>query len=345
MNNLFLKACRREEVERTPVWFMRQAGRFLPEYRKIREKYDMLAIIRKPELSVQVSLLPLKYIPVDAVILFSDIMTPLEAAGISWDLKENVGPVIQNPIRSSRDVEGLHDIEPEEDLSYVLETIRLLRNELDGEFPLIGFSGAPFTLASYLIEGGSSRGFTKTKKLMYQEPTLWHSLMEKLSLIVERYLRAKIIHGVDAIQVFDSWVGCLSPEDYREYVQPYSRSVFKRLGETSVPSIHFGTGTTNLLELMKETGGDVIGIDWRIPLDLAWERIGFDVGIQGNLDPAILLGPPERIENRTNDILRRANGRPGHIFNLGHGILPDTPMDNVKRVVDFVHAYSNKDTI
>ncbi|MCH7761437.1 uroporphyrinogen decarboxylase, partial [candidate division TA06 bacterium] len=270
MNDRFLKACRREEVDVTPVWFMRQAGRYLPEYRKIREKNDIMTICKTPELSTQVTLLPLQEFDVDAAILFADIMLPLEAVGVDLEFVENVGPVIQKPVQGMRDVDTLRMIEPGEDLPFVLDAIRMIRRELEGKLPLIGFSGAPFTLASYLIEGGPSRVFIKTKSMMYQEPHLWHSLMEKLTEIVRRYMKSQISAGVQALQLFDSWVGCLSPEDYREYVLPYSRSILQGLREMEIPIIHFGTGTATLLKLMKEAGGDVIGVDWRIPLDDAW---------------------------------------------------------------------------
>jgi uroporphyrinogen decarboxylase len=341
-NDRFLKACRREAVDCTPVWFMRQAGRYLLEYRKIRDKHDILTICRTPELCAQVTLLPVRRLSVDAAILFADIMLPLGAMGVEFEFKANVGPVIHNPIRDRAGVEALRVVAPEEAVPFVLEAIQIMRKELRGQVPLIGFSGAPFTLASYLIEGGPTRDFTRTKSLMYREPAVWHALMEKLTQVVLSYLQTQIQAGVHAVQLFDSWVGCLSPQDYREFVLPYSRRIFEGLREYGVPHIHFGTSTATLLELMKEAGGDVMGIDWRMELDQAWARLGYDVGIQGNLEPAVLLGPFERVEKCTRDILHSAGSRPGHIFNLGHGMLPETPVDHVVRLVEFVHEYSRR---
>lgn len=341
-NDRFLKACWREPANCTPVWFMRQAGRYLPEYRKIREKYDILTICQTPELCAQVTLLPIKKLNVDAAIIFADIMLPLGAMGVAFEFKENVGPVIHNPIRDQTAVEALHLVEPEEAVPFVLEAIRMVHQELDGGVPLIGFAGGPFTLASYLIEGGPTRDFARTKRLMCGEPSAWHALMAKLTQVALRYLQAQIQAGVQAVQLFDSWIGCLSPHDYQEFVLPYSRQIFEGLKDAHVPCIHFGTGTSTLLELMKAAGGDVIGIDWRIELDEAWARLGYAVGIQGNLDPAMLLGPFEQIARRVHDILQRAGNRPGHIFNLGHGVLPETPVDTVVRLVEIVHEYSRK---
>jgi len=341
-NNRFLRACRRESVDCTPVWFMRQAGRYLPEYRKIRDKHDILTICRTPELCAQVTLLPVLKLGVDAAILFSDIMLPLGAMGVEFELKENLGPIISNPIRDKESVKALRIVEPEEAVPFVLQAIRLIRTELKGQVPLIGFAGAPFTLASYLIEGRPARDFTCTKSLMYSEPAVWHALLEKLTQVVTRYLGAQIQAGVQAVQLFDSWIGCLSPPDYQEFVLPYSRRIFEGLREDGVPCIHFGTGTATLLELMKEAGGDVIGIDWRMELDKAWARLGYEVAIQGNLDPAVLLGPFERVEKCVRDILQRAGNRPGHIFNLGHGIRPETPVDHVAQLVEIVHEHSRR---
>lgn len=335
MNDRFLRACRCESVDATPIWIMRQAGRYLPEYRKLREKHDILTLCKTPALSAQVTLMPLRTFDLDAAILFADIMLPLEGMGVSLEIIESVGPVIEKPIRSLSDVQALRVIDPEEDVPYVLETIRLLLKEL--KVPLIGFSGAPFTLASYLIEGKPSRDFTNVKRFMYGNPDGWQALMQMLTSVVLEYLKAQIRAGVHAIQLFDSWVGCLSPQDYREYVLPYSQIIFHDLAHMNVPRIHFGVGTATLLELMKEAGGDVIGVDWRIPLDLAWQRIGYDRAIQGNLDPAVLLGPQELIGQRARVILAQADGRSGHIFNLGHGILQHTPPEHVKYLVDAVH--------
>ncbi|MBI3660532.1 uroporphyrinogen decarboxylase [Candidatus Acetothermia bacterium] len=341
-NDRFLKACRREPVDCTPVWFMRQAGRYLTEYRKLREKYDLLTIAKTPGLCAQVTLLPVRKFELDAAILFADIMLPLEAMGVNFELKENIGPVIHNPIRRCADVEALRVVEPEEAVPFVLEAIRLIRSEL--RVPLIGFSGAPFTLASYLIEGSPSRTFVQTKSLMYREPATWHQLMERLTQLVLEYLRAQVRAGVQAVQLFDSWVGCLSPQDYQEYVLPYSRRIFEGLADLKIPRIHFGTDTATLLELMRAASSEVIGVDWRIPLDRAWERIGKGYAIQGNLDPATLLGPWKLVQERTREILQQVEARPGHIFNLGHGFYPDTPVENVARLVEFVHEQtSNKE--
>ncbi len=336
--NRFLRACRRQPVDRTPVWFMRQAGRSLPEYRAIRQRHTLFEITRQPELCAAVTLQPVQRLGVDAAILFSDIMQPLEAVGIDLELVENVGPVVANPLRTADDVARLRPLEPEADLPYVLETIRLLRRELGAETALIGFVGAPFTLAGYLVEGKPSREFVRTKQMMYGEPALWDSLMSRLTDIVVAYGRAQIEAGAQALQVFDSWIGALSPRDYTRYVQPHMRRIFDAL-RGRVPLIHFGTGTAALLERMAEAGGDVIGLDWRAPLDDGWARVGGPerVGIQGNLDPTVLLAPWEVVEREAAEVLRQAGGRPGHIFNLGHGVLPQTNPDTLRRLVEYVH--------
>ncbi len=333
----FLRACWRQPVDRTPVWFMRQAGRYQPEYRQLREKFSIGEICRTPELCTQVTLLPVEQLGVDAAILFSDIMVPLQAIGIPVVIQENVGPVLNQPLRTPADVARLRPLEPEEDVPYVLEAIRLLRREL--KVPLIGFAGAPFTLASYLIEGGPTRQFVETKRLMYGAPELWHELMSRLADLVVTFLRAQVAAGAQAVQLFDSWVGCLSPQDYQAFALPYSRRILQALADCGVPRIHFGVGTASLLPLMRAAGADVVGVDWTVPLDEAWERVGTDVAIQGNLDPAVLLGPPEWVEQRARDVLARAGGRPGHIFNLGHGVLRQTSPSALRRLVDVVHAY------
>jgi uroporphyrinogen decarboxylase len=338
----FLRACRRQPVDCTPVWFMRQAGRYLPEYRRIRERYGLLDICRAPDLAAEVTLQPVRTLGVDAAILFADILLPLIPMGVELRFAAGEGPVIAHPLRSAADVEALRPLEPEEDLPFVLETIRLVRRELEGRVPLIGFAGAPFTLASYLVEGGASRDHLTTRALMFQAPDVWHTLMERLTEAVTAYLRAQVRAGAQALQLFDSWVGCLSPGDYREYVFPYSRRVLRALAEEGVPAIHFGTGTAGLLEWMRQAGGDVIGVDWRIGLGAAWQRLGPEVAIQGNLDPAALLAPRDALEKRVRQVLAEAAGRPGHIFNLGHGILPQTPVENVKAVVEMVHAFSGR---
>lgn len=333
----FLKACRKEPVECTPIWLMRQAGRYMKEYMDIRQKYDFLTMCKTPELAAEVTLQPVRIIGVDAAILFADILLPLEGMGIDLEFAKGEGPVIHNPVRSKADVDRLRVADPHEDTGYVLEAIRIVRRELEGEVPLIGFSGAPFTLASYIIEGGGSRDYVNCKAVMYSDPDAWHSLMDKLSEVVVAYLSAQIESGAQAVQVFDSWVGCLSPEDYREYVLPHQKRVMEGLAGRGVPVIHFANDASTLLEMVAEAGGDVIGVDWRIDLDVAWERIGHDKAIQGNLDPIALFAPPEVIKEKAASIISKADGRPGHIFNLGHGIHRDTPVENVKYLVEVVH--------
>jgi uroporphyrinogen decarboxylase len=339
INERFLRACRLEPVDTTPVWFMRQAGRYMAEYRAIREKYSLLEICYHPELAAEVTLQPVRALGVDAAILFADILLPVSPLGLGLDFAKGEGPVIGKPVRTLEDVRALNPVDPETDLGSVMEAIRILRRELNG-IPLIGFCGAPFTVASYIVEGGASREFLKTKTMMYSAPEVFHALMEKLSVVLSDYLVAQIRAGAQAVQVFDSWVGALSPQDYETFVLPYSQNVLEAAKAENVPVIHFGTNTTTLLPLMKRAGGDVIGLDWRIPLDDGWALLGQDVAVQGNLDPALLFAPLSEIKTRVHDILRRAAGRPGHIFNLGHGILQNTPVDNVKAVVDMVHEYS-----
>lgn len=345
MNDRFLRACRREPVDRTPVWFMRQAGRYMPEYRAIRAKHTLLEICQQPELAAEVTLQPVRALGVDAAILFADILLPLMPMGIDLEFAAGEGPVIHNPIGSARDVESLRSVDPHESLDHVLEAVRLIRRELDGATPLIGFAGAPFTLASYIIEGGSSRNYIKTKCMMYGDPRAWHALMSKLARVVADYLVAQVEAGAQAVQLFDSWVGALSPDDYREYVLPYSKLILCEVQQAGAPAIHFGTDTATLLPLMKEAGDAVIGLDWRMPLDRAWETIGFDTAVQGNLDPVALFAPRAEIEKRVKIILDRAANRPGHIFNLGHGVLPDTPVENVKAVVEMVHEFSKRSRV
>ncbi|MFQ5857546.1 MAG: uroporphyrinogen decarboxylase [Anaerolineae bacterium] len=345
MSNRFLRACRREPVDRTPVWFMRQAGRYMADYRKLREKHPILEVVKTPELAVEVTMQPINAFEVDAAIIFADILPPLEGMGIELEFVKGAGPVVHNPVRRPADVEALQVPPAEENVWFTLEAIRLARRELDGKVPLIGFSGAPFTLASYMIEGGSSRHYSRTKGLMYAHPGAWHVLMGKLAQLVGDYMRAQVEAGAQALQLFDSWVGALSPDDYQEYVLPYSQRVIETAQSTGVPVIHFGTNTNGMLELVKEAGGDVVGVDWRINLDDAWRRLGYDVAIQGNLDPIVLLAPPPEIERRAADILQRAGNRPGHIFNLGHGVLPQTPVEHVAALVDFVHGWSDSQTV
>ena len=335
MNDRFLRACRREPVDRTPVWFMRQAGRYMAEYRALREKHTLLELCRTPELAVEVTLQPIRAIGFDAAILFSDLLIPLAPMGIPFDFQAGEGPVIQAPVRSAADVAVLRRIEPREELGMVLEAVRLLRREL--EVPLIGFAGAPFTLASYAIEGGHSTNFARTKGLMYGEPATWHRLAGLLADVVADYLRAQVEAGAQAVQLFDSWIGALDEADYREFALPHVKRIFDGLADIDVPKIHFGTGTGHLLAAQREAGGTVIGVDWRTPLDEGWRRAGEGVAVQGNLDPTLLFAPRERLLARVDDVLRRAAGRPGHVFNLGHGILPGTPVDAVRAVVDHVH--------
>jgi uroporphyrinogen decarboxylase len=334
----FLRACRRETVDVTPVWFMRQAGRYMAEYRAIREKHTLLQICRQPELATEVTLQPVRALGVDAAILFADILLPLEPMGAPFEFAAGEGPVIHSPVRDRAAVEQLRLFEPEEGLGHVLEAIRLLRRELDGKTPLIGFGGAPFTLASYLIEGGKSRNFALTKRMLYGDPDLWHALAGKLAEVVRRYLRAQVEAGAQAVQLFDSWVGELSPTDYREFVMPHVRHILSDLESTGVPVIHFGTGTATLLELQREAGGSVIGVDWRTPLSQARARLP-GVALQGNLDPLLLQAPREFLAKRVDEVLASAGSEPGHIFNLGHGILPETSPDAAKFVVERVHAH------
>jgi len=334
----FLRACRREPVDATPVWFMRQAGRYMAEYRALRERHSLLEIVRTPELATIVTMQPLARIDVDAAILFSDLLVPLEPLGLPFDFVKGEGPSIANPIRSRGDVERLRPFEPREALAHVLETIRMVRAALGETLPLIGFAGAPFTLASYAIEGGPSTSFARTKALMYGDSGTWHALCDLLATTVSDFLIAQIDAGVQTVQVFDSWVGSLSPADYREFALPHSRRIFEAIGRR-VPAIHFGVGTATLLPLMRDAGGDVLGLDWRVPLDEGWSRVGDDRGIQGNLDPTLLLGPKTRMLAGAADVLRRAAGRPGHIFNLGHGLLPTTPVEHVQALARFVHEY------
>ncbi|HLE65326.1 MAG TPA: uroporphyrinogen decarboxylase [Candidatus Bathyarchaeia archaeon] len=335
-NDNFLRACWRKEAEYTPAWFMRQAGRYLESYRKVRTEHDILTICKTPELAAKVAVEAAEQLGVDAAILFADIMLPLEGMGVGFKIVEGVGPQIDNPIRSMEDVENIGQLDPRKHVPFVLDAIGLIKNQIGDRIPLIGFSGAPFTLASYIIEGGPSRDFIESKKMMYGQPAVWARLLTKLSEMVAEYLQAQIRAGVDAVQLFDSWSGCLSPSDYEEFVLPYSRTIFDKLEGKGVPRIHFGVGTAGILKMMRRAGGDVFGVDWRIPIDEAWTLLG-DAAIQGNLDPATLLGNPGLIESRAKEILVRIGGRPGHVFNLGHGVLPQTQPENLRNLVRFVH--------
>jgi uroporphyrinogen decarboxylase len=309
----------------------------MSEYRTLRQRYSLLELCRTPELATEVTLQPLRRIEVDAAILFSDLLLPLEPMGVPFDFLQGEGPAIERPLRSEADLARIRRFDPRDSLAYVLDAIRDIKRALGGRVPLIGFAGAPFTLASYAIEGGHSTSFAHTKALMYAAPIAWHRFCDTLAQIVGEYLRAQIEAGVDAVQLFDSWVGALNARDYREFVLPHTRRIFDALKGTRVPTIHFGVGTGAILPELREAGGDVIGADWRTPLDDAWARIGFDRGIQGNLDPTVLLGPMDRILTAADDVLERAGGRPGHIFNLGHGILPSTPVDHVQALARYIH--------
>ncbi len=333
----FLDACRHRVPDATPVWFMRQAGRCLPAYRALRERHGFLEACKTPDLAAEVTLMPVQAFDVDAAVIFADIMLPVEPMGVDLEMREGVGPVIHNPVRTLADVEALRTIDPEEGVPFVLDAIRLVRRELDGKKAVLGFAGAPFTLACYLIEGKPSREYGLAKGLMYREPTVWHALMAKLSAVTAAYLRAQVAAGADAVQLFDSWIGALNRADYRQYVQPHVRAIFDAVKETGAPAIHFGTGTSDLLEEMAAAGGDLVSVDARVLLDEAWARIGYDRGIQGNLDPTRLLAGWAATEEGARDVLARAAGRPGHVFNLGHGVLPETSPDLLARLVELVH--------
>jgi uroporphyrinogen decarboxylase len=333
----FLRACRREPVDATPVWFMRQAGRYMAEYRAIREKHTLLEICRQPELATEVTLQPVRALGVDAAILFADILLPLEPMGAPFEFAAGEGPRFFSAVRDRAAVDALRIIDPAESLGHVLAAVRMIKKELAGKTPLIGFAGAPFTMASYVVEGGKSASYATTKRLMYREPEVWNALMVKLAEVVRRYLRAQIDAGADAVQLFDSWVGELSPLDYEAYVLPHVRHILTDVASTGVPVIHFGTGTAMLLRQMASAGGTVMGVDWATPLDWARRELGPDVAVQGNLEPLLLGAPRELLTARVDDVLRRAAGASGHVFNLGHGILPDTSPDVVKFVADLVH--------
>jgi uroporphyrinogen decarboxylase len=339
MNDRFLRACRGEPVDATPVWFMRQAGRSFPAYRSLRERYGILELAKTPDLCAEVTLMPIRELGVDAAVLFADIMLPLEPMGVDLRIEPEVGPIIDRPIRSAADVEALRPFDPT-GMSFTLDAIRLVRRELDGRAGVIGFSGAPFTLACYLIEGRPSRDYAIAKAFMYREPAAWHDLMDRLSTMVVAYLRAQVEAGADVVQLFDTWVGGLGPADYVAFVQPHVRRIFA--GLDAVPSIHFGTGTAALLELIADAGGDVIGIDHRMSLAEAWRRVGPDRGVQGNLDAARLLAGWEATEAGARAVLDEANGRAGHVFNLGHGVLPGTDPGLLRRLVDFVHEQTSR---
>jgi uroporphyrinogen decarboxylase len=333
----FLEACRGKAHDRVPVWFMRQAGRALPEYRAVRAKASMFDVIRTPELAAEVTMQPVRRLGVDAAILFSDIVVPVTAIGVGVELREGVGPVVDQPFRTDADLKRLRPFEPDVDAPYVADTVRLLAREL--EVPLIGFAGGPFTLASYLIEGGPSKTHARTKALMHTEPRTWRELLDRLAGISLASLRAQVEAGAQAVQLFDSWAGALSPDDYRDHVLDASARIFSGLSDLGVPRIHFGVGTGELLGLLGAAGADVVGVDWRVPLDVARTRVAEGLALQGNLDPAVCLAPWDVVEDAALDVLRRNHGDPGHVFNLGHGVLPETDPDTLRRLVELVHAH------
>jgi len=340
-NDRLMKACSMVKADCTPVWLMRQAGRYMKQYRDIRDKYSLMEMFKNPELAATVTLQPIRAFAVDAAIIFADILLPLEPMGIGVDFAEGRGPVIKKPVRTTSDVNLLRIVEPESDLGFVLESLKLVRQEIDGRIPLIGFVGAPFTLASYAIEGAASSSYILTKGLMYENSSAWNLLMEKFCATIISFLKAQVRAGAQLVQVFDSWAGCLSPADYESYVLPHSQKIFEALRQECIPSIHFSTGTAGLLPLISTAGGDIIGVDWRISLEDAWQRIRPGAGIQGNLDPVALMAPRPVLNRKSAEILDQACGRPGHVFNLGHGVLPSTPEDSIRALADFVHEYSS----
>jgi uroporphyrinogen decarboxylase len=335
----FIKACQREKTPFTPVWFMRQAGRYMKEYREVRDKVSFLDLCKNPDLCAEVAVTAQEKIGADAAILFSDLLLILEPLGFGLEYTPGGGPVITGRMESREDADRVLEVDPDGSLQYVFDAVRKTRESLKPDIPLLGFSGTPFTLAAYILEGKGSRVFSKVKHFMTSQPAAWHILMEKISRAVVRYVNGQIKAGADAIQLFDSWIGCLSPEEYREYVLPHSHAVISGI-QKGVPVIHFGTGTGPFLKTFREAGGDVISVDHQIALDQAWEQVGYDVAIQGNLDPMALCGPVDLLRAQVKKILDQADGRPGHIFNLGHGIVPQTPVDNVIRLIDLVHELS-----
>ena len=336
-----MRACKRLPVDTTPVWFMRQAGRYMPEYRAVRREHSILDICKTPKLAAEVTITAAEKLGVDAAIIFADLLLPLEVMGMPFHFAAGEGPVIEKPLRSADDIDKLRD-DRADDLGYVAESVRLVAKHFGARVPVIGFCGAPFTLASYMIEGGGSRNYIETKKIMYNAPQAWDLLMQKLVRVLAAYASEQVRAGADVLQVFDSWVGCLSVDDYRRYVLTHTTALVLQLKRTGAPVIYFGTDTATLLTLMQETGADVIGLDWRIPLDEGWSKLGHKCALQGNLDPAKLFASWEQVSFAAEDVLQRAGGRTGHIFNLGHGILPETPEQNVKDLVEFVHERAAK---
>ncbi|GAC1437939.1 MAG: uroporphyrinogen decarboxylase [Terriglobales bacterium] len=338
-DSIFVKACLSQPVERTPVWFMRQAGRYMPEYRAVRKQYSLIEICKKPEVAAEVTITAAEALGVDAAIIFADLLLPLEVMGLPFHFSAGEGPKIERPLRTHEDITRLRT-DRAADLGYVSEAVRLVSRHFADSLPIIGFCGAPFTLASYMIEGGGSRNYVHTKKMMYSSPEAWDELLRKLVAVVSEYAAEQVRAGADVIQIFDSWVGCLAVEDYRRYVLPRTTELVGALQKTGVPIIYFGTDSATLLSSMNKTGANVIGLDWRVPLDEGWRQVGYDRGVQGNLDPGTLFADWREIRPRAEDILRRAGGRCGHVFNLGHGILPETPVENVKALARFVREYS-----
>jgi uroporphyrinogen decarboxylase len=339
----FMRACRRETVPYTPIWLMRQAGRYMHEYREVRKRMSFLELCKTPSLAAEVTVTAAERLGVDAAIIFADILLIIEPMGLQLEFSKGEGPVIHNPVRASTDVKRLREVEDVATLAFVFEAIRETRSALRGDLPLIGFAGAPFTLASYIVEGGASKNYVHAKSLMYNDSGAWHAMMSLISRGLIKYLNAQIEAGAQAVQLFDSWVGALGPDDYREYVLPHTRDVIRGV-TPGTPVIHFGTGTSALLELMREAGGDVIGLDWRVRLDEGWQRVGHDVAVMGNLDPVSLFANVKHVRAEAKRILAQAGARPGHIFNLGHGILPETPVENVIALVDAVHELSLEST-
>jgi uroporphyrinogen decarboxylase len=335
----FVKACKAQPVDRTPVWFMRQAGRYMPEYRAVRKQYSLIEICKKPEIAAEVTITAAEALGVDAAIIFADLLLPLEVMGLPFHFSAGEGPIIEKPVRTQEDISCLRT-DHAADLGYVSDAVRLVCRHFGTRLPVIGFCGAPFTLASYMIEGGGSRNYVHTKKMMYSSPAAWDELMRKLVAVVSEYAVEQVRAGADVIQIFDSWVGCLSVEDYRRYVLPRTTELVETLQKSGAPIIYFGTDSATLLPSMRETSAEVIGLDWRIPLDQGWRSLGFECAVQGNLDPVLLFAEWKELKSRAEDILRRAAGRPGHIFNLGHGILPETPVENVKALARFVQEHS-----
>jgi uroporphyrinogen decarboxylase len=338
-NSRFVKACKALPVDRTPVWFMRQAGRYMAEYRAVRKQHSLIEICKNPRLAAEVTITAAEILGVDAAIIFADLLLPLEVMDLPFHFASGEGPIVENPIKNKEDVDRL-STENASDLGYVSEAVKLVCQHFGSKLPVIGFCGAPFTLASYMIEGCGSRNYLQTKKMMYSSPKVWDELLRKLVSVTSEYALEQVRAGADVIQVFDSWVGCLSVEDYRQYVLPRTTELIQKIKKSGVPVIYFGTETATLLKSMKQTGADVIGLDWRIPLDEGWQSLGMQGSVQGNLDPVLLFAEWKEIKSRAEDILKRAQGRPGHIFNLGHGILPETPVENVKALAEFVQEYS-----